>query len=178
MQTIWNISNWSEQFEQKKMKKWLMNYKVWKNVKSIACGTPTQRARIGEHTAERGNASTVWKKKTKTHRLFQKILHFQCKIKEFQAWHEIPEDLIINFAQTSLPYDFTGKRTYHIQGTSRKRKKKQITGTFSITISGEFLPMQLIYHRTTDHYLLEGVEITVTYTANRWSDDSKAIQYL
>ena len=38
--------------------------------------------------------------------------------------------------------------------------------------------MQLIYHRTTDHYLLEGVEITVTYTANRWSDDSKAIQYL
>ena len=112
------------------------------------------------------------------HRLLQKILHFQRKIKEFQAWHEIPEDLIINFAQTSLPYDFTGKRTCHIQGTSRKRKKKQITGTFSITISGEFLPMQLIYHRTTDHYSLEGVEITVTYTANRWSDDSKAIQYL
>lgn len=40
-----------------------MNYEVWKksqgNGKSTACGTPTQRAGIGEHTAEHGNASTV-----------------------------------------------------------------------------------------------------------------------
>ena len=30
-------------------------------------------------------------------------LHFQRKIKSLQAWHEIPEDLIINFDQTALP---------------------------------------------------------------------------
>ena len=30
-------------------------------------------------------------------------LDFQRKIKELQAWHEIPENLIINFDQTPLP---------------------------------------------------------------------------
>ena len=37
---------------------------------------------------------------------------FQRKIKELQAWHEIPEDLIINFDETPLLYRCTGKRTY------------------------------------------------------------------
>ena len=45
-------------------------------------------------------------------------LDFQRKIKELQAWHEIPEDLIVNFDQTPLPYVCTGKRTYHTQGAS------------------------------------------------------------
>ena len=35
-------------------------------------------------------------------------LDFQGKIKELQAWHEIPEDLTINFDQTPLPYVCTG----------------------------------------------------------------------
>ena len=37
---------------------------------------------------------------------------FQRKIKQMQAWHEIPEALIINFDQTPLPYICTGSRTY------------------------------------------------------------------
>ena len=45
-------------------------------------------------------------------------LDFQRKIKELQAWHEIPEDLIVNFDQTPLPYVCTGKRTYYTQGAS------------------------------------------------------------
>ena len=45
-------------------------------------------------------------------------LNFQRKIKELQTWHEIPEDLIINFDLTLLPYVCTGKRTYHTQGAS------------------------------------------------------------
>ena len=40
-------------------------------------------------------------------------LDFQRKIKELQAWHEIPEALIINFDETPLPYRCTGKCTYH-----------------------------------------------------------------
>ena len=85
-------------------------------------------------------------------------LDFQRKIKEFQAWHEIPEDLIVNFDQTPLPYICTGKRTYHKQGSSNvplvgKGKKKQITGTFAVTMMGQFLPMQLIYQGTTNRCL-------------------------
>ena len=45
-------------------------------------------------------------------------LYFQRKIKELQAWHEFPEDLIINFDQTPLPYVCTGKRTCHKQSAS------------------------------------------------------------
>ena len=43
---------------------------------------------------------------------------FQRKIKEMQAWHEIPEDLIINFDQTPLSYICAGNRTYAKKGSS------------------------------------------------------------
>ena len=118
--------------------------------------------------------------------LHETKLDFQRKIKALQAWHEIPEDLI-NFDQTPLPYVCTGKRTYHAQGSSNvplvgKGKKKQITGTFTITMSGQFLPVQLIYQGTTNRCLPKGVEFPddwdVTYTANHWSNESKAIQHL
>ena len=49
-------------------------------------------------------------------------------------------------------------------------------------MSGQFLPMQLIYQGTTDRCLPKGVEFTddwnATYTANHWSNESKAIQNL
>jgi len=114
-------------------------------------------------------------------------LDFQRKIKELQAWHEIPEDLIVNFDQTPLPYICTGKRTYHKQGSSNvplvgKGKKKQITGTFAVTMTGQFLPMQLIYQGTTNRCLPKGVEFpddwNVTYTKNHWSNEEKAIEHL
>ena len=114
-------------------------------------------------------------------------LDFQRKIKELQAWHEIPGDLIINFDQTPLPYVCTGKRTYYTQGVSNiplvgKGKKKQATVTFTITMPGQLLPMQLIFQETTDRCLPKGVEFpddwNVTYTANHWSNESKAIQHL
>ena len=114
-------------------------------------------------------------------------LDFQRKIKSLQAWHEIPEDLIINFDQTALPYVCTGKRTYHTQGASNvplvgRGKKKQITGTFTITMTGQFLSLQLIYQGTTDRCLPKGVEFPhywdVTDTANHWSNESKDIQHL
>ena len=70
-------------------------------------------------------------------------LYFQRKIKEMQAWHKIPEDLIINFDQTPLPY--IGDRTYAKKKGSPNfplvgnGRKKQITGTFTITTFGSFL---------------------------------------
>ena len=111
---------------------------------------------------------------------------FQRKINALQTWHKIPEDLIITFDQTPLPYVCTGKRTYHTRGVSSvplvgKGKKKQITGTFTITMSGQFLPIQLIYQGTTDRCLPKGVEFpddwNVTYTTNHWSNESKEIQH-
>ena len=108
-------------------------------------------------------------------------LDFQRKIKEFQAWHEIPEDLIVNFDQTNLPYTCIGKRTYHKQGSSNvplvgKGKKKQITGSFAVTMTGQFLPMQLIV------VFQKGVEFPddwyVPYTKNHWTNEEKAIEHI
>ena len=79
-------------------------------------------------------------------------LDFQRKIKKLQSWHEISEDLKINFDQAPLTHVCTGKRTYHTQVASNvplvgKGKKKQITSTFTITMSGQFLPV----HLSRDH---------------------------
>ena len=102
-------------------------------------------------------------------------LNFQHKIKDLQAWREIPQDLIINFDQTPLPYICTSNRTYHEKGASNvplvgKGKKKQITGTFTVTMSGLFLRMQLIYQGKTDRCLPKGVyfpdDFDVTCTEN------------
>ena len=64
-------------------------------------------------------------------------LDFQRKIRQLQSWHSIPDDLIINFDQTPLPYVVTGNSTLNEKGAKSvplqaKGKKKQITGTFSL----------------------------------------------
>lgn len=78
-------------------------------------------------------------------------LSFQQKIKTLQA--SLPEDLILNFDQTPLFYVCSASHTLHKKGGGGgkrvplvgKGEKKQITGTFTVTMSGLFLPMQLIY---------------------------------
>ena len=81
-------------------------------------------------------------------------LDFQRKIKAVQSKYDIPDDLIINFDQTPLSYICSPNHTLHQRGAKSvplisKGKKKQITGTFTLTKSGIFLPMQLIYQGKT-----------------------------
>ena len=77
---------------------------------------------------------------------------FNVKSRNFKLRHEIPEDLIINFDQTPLLHVCTGKRTYHTQDASNAplvgKGKKANYSTFTITKSGQFLLMQLIYQGT------------------------------
>ena len=73
------------------------------------------------------------------------------RVEEFN----IPETLSINIDQTSLGYVPVSKETMAkrnstsvtIEGSDDKR---MITGTFSVTLSGIFLPMQLIYGGKTN----------------------------
>jgi len=112
---------------------------------------------------------------------------FQRKIKQLQAWHEIPDDLILNFDQTPLPYVCSSNHTLHEKGASSvpivgKGKKKQITGTFTVSKSGIFLPIQLIYEGKTDRCLPKNIvfskDFDITYTPNHWSNEEKAIQHI
>ena len=106
-------------------------------------------------------------------------LHFQPQIKQMQEWHQIPDDLIINFDQTPVSY-VCSRITLHSKSGKNvplvgKGKSKQITGTFSCTKSGIFLPMQLIYQGKTNRCHPTGIEFpegfNITHTKNHWSNE-------
>ena len=78
---------------------------------------------------------------------------------EYQFYHEIvskveryhiPNELVINLDQTPSSIVPGGRQTMARKGSSSvtivgANDKRNITATFAITLSGEFLPMQLIY---------------------------------
>ena len=114
-------------------------------------------------------------------------LNFQRKITGLQMWHNIPDDLILNFDQTPLSYICAPNHTLHQKGAKNvpligKGKKKQITGTFTCTKSGIFLPMQLIYEGKTIRCHPRDIDFpdgfNVTHTENHWSNKEKVIEHL
>ena len=60
--------------------------------------------------------------------------------------------------------------------------KRQITALFACTLSGKFLPMQLIYQGTTSKRLPKNVQFPsdwhVTYTENHWANENTTIDYI
>ena len=64
--------------------------------------------------------------------------------------HNVPSSLILNLDQTPLKYIPVGRQSLAKKGSKSvsiagSTDKRSITGTFIITLSGNFLPMQLIY---------------------------------
>ena len=63
-----------------------------------------------------------------------------------------------------------------------KGKKKQVTGTFTVTMSGLFLPMQLIYEGKSPRCFPQGItfpeNFNLTFTPNHWSNEDKVIELL
>ena len=119
--------------------------------------------------------------------LYEVKLDFQRKIKCVQEEFNILDDLILNFDQTPLAYICASNKTMDYQGATsvpivEKGKKQQIDGTFTVTKSGKFLPMQLIYKGKTQRCLPKGINFPdgfdVTCTKNHWSNEEKCIQHL
>ena len=111
---------------------------------------------------------------------------FLFDIKVVVALEEIPPELIINFDQTGLKYvpvgDWTmakkGSKSVPISGLGDKR---QITAVFAGTLSGIFLPPQLIYKGKTKACLPkvdfpQGWDITCT--ANHWANEESMKRYI
>ena len=72
--------------------------------------------------------------------LLEEGLTFQKKIFE----HDIPKELSINLDQTPLSYVSPGKCTFDVKGVKTVPikgidEKRQMTATFAISMSGEFL---------------------------------------
>ena len=116
--------------------------------------------------------------------LDEEKLTFQRNISTIVEDHDIPKDLILNLYQTPLSYVSPGKyifnpkgaKTIPIKGVDGKR---QITATFSSSMTGSFLPIQLIYEGKTrrclpNYDLPKG--FNVTYSPNHWSNTGKSVE--
>lgn len=99
---------------------------------------------------------------------------------------KIPNSMIVNWDQTPLQYVPAGKYTMaetgsskiHVAGVSDKRA---LTAIFSVSLSGNFLPLQLIYPGLTSRSLPtesfpDGFHITCNST--HWSNETTMLQYV
>ena len=110
---------------------------------------------------------------------------FQRNIASAVQMHDIPEDLVINLDQTPLSYVSPGKYTFHPRGEQNVPikgvdDKRQITGTFAVSLTGEFLPIQVIYQGKTKRCLPKHKfpkTFHITYTKNHWSNTEKSVEY-
>ena len=83
---------------------------------------------------------------------------FQRVIAKAVSDHDIPMELVLNLDQTPLSYVSPGKWTFDLKGSKivpvkGVDDKRQVTATFTVTASGSFLPIQLIYSGKTKRSL-------------------------
>ena len=111
---------------------------------------------------------------------------FLLDIKNIVSLEEIPPDLIINWDQTGINYVPVGSWTMEKEGARRvelvgKDDKRQLTAVFAGSMTGEFLPPQLIYQGKT-HWCIPKVEFPddwdVMFSANHWSNEGTMIDYI
>ena len=87
---------------------------------------------------------------------FEKLKEeFLLEIKNIVTMDEISHELILNFDQTALNYVPVTSWTMEEEGAKRveviaKDDKRQITAVFCGSMTGDFLPPQLIYEGKTD----------------------------
>ena len=97
---------------------------------------------------------------------------------------EIPEDLVLNWDQTghtlhTWTMEKTGAKRVEIVGADDKR---QITAVFAGTLSGKFLPPQLIYQGKIPKCLPPTDDVPsdwdITFTENHWANEVTVMRYL
>ena len=91
----------------------------------------------------------------------------------------IPDALILNLDQTGIKLVPTGDWTMAAEGSKRVEvvgigNKRQITATFSCSLDGTFLPMQILYQGKTDrshpkYAFPDGFDIF--HTPNHWANE-------
>ncbi len=99
---------------------------------------------------------------------------------------DIPDALIINWDQTAMKIVPSSSWTMEKRGTKRVEivaidDKRQITAVFGCSLSGRFLPLQLIYQGTTTQCLSKisfPEHWHITCTANHWSNGDTMIDYI
>ena len=102
-------------------------------------------------------------------------VNFLCDIKAIVLMEEIPSSLILNW---DLYHHGQGAKKVSIAGQDDKR---QITGVFTVTLDGQFLPPQLIYQGTTAACLPRTkfpADWHVTCSPNHWANEATTKEYI
>lgn len=117
-------------------------------------------------------------------------LYEECKkqylgdILDIKTKYNIPAELILNSDQTPSSYVSVGNKTMAARGSKSVpikglTDKRNITLNFVISLSGEFLPVQIIYGGKTKASLPRGVEFpsqfSVTQNPKHWSNELETI---
>jgi hypothetical protein len=104
---------------------------------------------------------------------------FLLDIKAVVNLEDIPLDLVINWDQTAMHYVPVSSWTMAKEGShrveiSRIDDKRQITAVFGCSMTGSFLPIQLIYQGKTDkcHPSFQfPADWDITHSPNHWSNE-------
>ena len=106
-------------------------------------------------------------------------------IKHSMLMNEIPPELVINFNQTGIHYIPVSSWSMEMEGAKRvevvgKDDKRQITAIFGISMSGDFLPIQLVYQGKTTKCLPSfdfPPSWDITFSDNHWSNEQTMLSY-
>ena len=115
--------------------------------------------------------------------------HFEylSSILETVEQYAFPPQLIFSADQTPCSYVSVGKMTMAKRGDKSipikgLTDKRNITLTFGVSFTGEFLPMQIIYGGKTDRSQPRGVEFpkafNVTQNPRHWSNEEETIKFI
>ena len=108
-------------------------------------------------------------------------------IKNVIEMDEIPNELVINWDQTGIHYVPVSSWTMDKEGSKRIEivaadDKRQLTAVFAGSMTGDFLPPQLVYKGKTQRCLPVGVRFPsdwdLTYSDNHWSNEGTMNSYI
>ena len=111
---------------------------------------------------------------------------FLADIKAEVLMNDIPPSLIFNWDQTALKFVPTGEWTMHrakekIISIASSDDKRQITAVLAITLTGEYLPPQLIYQGKTlrcHPKVSFPEEWDIWHSDNHWSNEDTMARYI
>ena len=111
---------------------------------------------------------------------------FLLDIRVVAEMEEIPPDLVINWDQTGINYVPVSVWTMAKEGSKRVEivgadDKRQITGVYACNMTGDFLPIQLVYQGKTSKCLPSfqfPSDWHITFTPNHWCNESTMEDYI
>lgn len=107
-------------------------------------------------------------------------------IKVIIEMEEIPYELVINWDQTAIHYVPVGSWTMEKEGAQRveivgKDDKHQITAVLAGSLTGDFLPPQLVYQGMTKRCISTvnfPQDWDITFSSNHWSNENTMEDYI